>query len=267
MPKLFVAAYLVSTDRERPASPNPIALRFSGAAMTSGFPYDLGDDPAFFSASECNGPVTWGVCRPDVRGAIAPGDWIAFFSASHPSQETAVTHYRFVAALCVERKIRQVDIFVDSSHCLFRDYLNLLVRPNGAGWEHYEPGLAPSKWHRDWLWRLCERRGLRKKQVIRLGDDHHSGDELPRSVAENYIIFSTGKSVIASKPPLVAVYRKGDTGETWEPDRRAQHIREHLFGTSSRGLRTTNPQQPHRHFRRELPDSTLPQAIFDVLAT
>src|SRR5689334_17326563 len=99
MQQLFVATYLSSPILEPPAVPSPVAARFIDAAFTGGFPYDVGDDPAFFSASQCNGPVTWGVCRPDVRGALQNGDWVGFFSATHWKEQPTVTNYRFVAAL------------------------------------------------------------------------------------------------------------------------------------------------------------------------
>src|SRR5205823_9310754 len=121
-------------------------------------------------------------------------DWIAFFSAERDGQEMAVTRYSFVAALCVERKIAHTAIFDAPEHCRYREYLNLLIRPKGSGWEHFEPGLHPSDWHGDWLWRISERRGLRKKDMVAAGERHAPGTALSvrgRSVpvAESYVVF------------------------------------------------------------------------------
>jgi hypothetical protein len=248
---------------------------FYEKARKNTFPYDIGDDPAFFSASHLSGPVTWGVCRPDVRSAIGTGDWIVFFSNQRDLQY--ITHYRLVAALCVEEKLRHTSLFEPSGNQMYRDYLNLLIRPNGSGWEHFEPAMHPSEWHRCWSWRMCERhalrkQGLRKKEVVAAGKRHIGGEPItidghPLQIAENYVVFSTASAVLTSDPPLVATHRKGDTSERWETDARSNRIRRLVFGNASRGLRTSNPQQPHRHFRRRLDDPNWPDTLREVMAS
>src|SRR5579872_7330550 len=81
MPKLWVAVYHSREPEEPPHSATVTAAAFHTGARSGTFPYDAGDDPAFFSARFHDGPVTWGVCRHDVRSAIEPGDWVVFFSA------------------------------------------------------------------------------------------------------------------------------------------------------------------------------------------
>jgi hypothetical protein len=103
----------------------------------SGFPYDAGDDPAFFSALYYDGPVTWGVCRPNVRCPIRKNDGVVFFAEQKDSQDNS--NYRFVAALRVADKIEHTAL---SMHPLFSQYFNLVIRPCGAGWEHHESGLC-----------------------------------------------------------------------------------------------------------------------------
>ena len=161
MTELYAAAYIAPLPRERlsPPEPSETTRAFYKEVEKSTFPYDIGDDPAFYSASYHNGPVTWGVCRTDVRCAITIGDWMVFFSSE---KNGMITRYRFVAALCVENKLRHTSIFEPHVNQVYRSYLNLLIRPNGAGWEHFEPALHPKKptfkggWHDDWLWKICE---------------------------------------------------------------------------------------------------------------
>ncbi len=207
-----------------------------------------------------------------MRCAIAVGDWMVFLSSEPDRQEPTIKRYRFVAALRVEAKLRHTSLF-DTA---YRSYLNLLIRPNGAGWEHFEPALHPSKqpsrWHDDWLWRICcQRRTARKDEVVVAGRQHVPGEPLivaRRSlpVAENYIIFSKTSSILVREPPLVATYRRGDSREKWETDPRATKIRELVFGDSDRGLRTSNQRQPHRHFRRRHQDANWPDSLSQVLA-
>src|SRR5206468_2904347 len=104
-------------------------------------------DPSFFSSSYHHSPVTWGVCRPDVRCNIKVGDWVAFFSAEHSREAPSTTRYRFVGALLVESKLPHTSLSAPGSP--FAGNLNLLIRPRDGGWEHYEPGLRASQWHKD----------------------------------------------------------------------------------------------------------------------
>ena len=246
----------------RPISPSLTATAFH-ARSPGGFPYDIGDDPSFFSARHHHGPVTWGVCRHDVRGAIQPGDVMVFFSAE---QKLATVDYRLVAVLCVDRKISQTSLFPPPAHQPFVDYLNLLVRPNRSGWEHFEPVSASANWHRDWLWQICDRSacargGHSKASVVAAGIAHAPGAPLPFPVGLNYVVFCPANSIVFPNPPLVATHSTGSMAETWCSG--SLPIRQVIFGSSTRGLRTGNPYQPHRHFRRLLVGGC-PQFLVDM---
>jgi hypothetical protein len=264
--RLYAAAYH-SRLQPPPSRPSETAAALYAAAASSEFPYDSGDDPAFFSARHHNGPITWGVCRPDVRRAIRPGDWMVFFSLKW-DEEARLTRYRFSAALCVQEKLTHTDLFGSPAPGPYSEYLNLLIRPRGSGWEHYEPSLHPRLWHTDWLWRICRDRrlGAHKSEVVNAGERHHPGQPLPFPPAQNYVVFATKSALIARNPPLVATHRRGDSAEIWENDRGARAIRAAVFGGSLRALRIDNPQRAHRHIRRPLHDPAWPKPLHDALA-
>jgi hypothetical protein len=264
MPQLYAAAYHSRRERQ-PDRPSETAAALYAAAASGEFPYDGGDDPSFFCARHHDGPVTWGVCRADVRSAIQRGDWIVFFSLQQ-DKGVGTTAYRLAAALCVEEKITHTEIFGGTVSGRYSNYLNLLIRPSGRGWERFEPGLHPRYWHDDWLWRICRDRGLHKDDVIAASERHRAGQPLPLPAARNYVVFSKSSAIIARNPPLIATHRKGLAAETWEPDAGSQAIRAAVFGESPRALRITNPQRAHRHFRRCLNDPAWPRVLRDALA-
>jgi hypothetical protein len=260
MPNLYAGVYfVVGPDSKRSiADSRGKSASLYEIARDDEFPYDVGDDPGFFSARRHGGRVTWGVCRPDVRNAIKDGDWMIFFSAERPSTESAITRYRFVAALAVDQKVSQTHLFDSPPMRPYRRYLNLLIRRKASGWEHYEPGLdSPSKGHPDWLWRLSDGKLFRKAELVAAGASHRPGDSLSVRgiipVASNYVIFANS-GIVAVRPPLVAGHSRGDRTQTWNRDRCSEQIRDIVFEGSTRSLRTTNPYQPHRHFRRAITD-------------
>lgn len=255
--QLFVAAYLSPLKRRPPARPSKFVASFYDACDAESFPYDIGDDPSFFASRQLGGPVTWGICRPDVRGMIHQRDWVSFFSARRLFDLSAV-HYHFVAALQVEKLLSHASLFKTTS--VLSSYLNLVMRPSGTGWEHHEPGLHPRDWHDDWMWRICRRSGLRKKDVVEASRAHQDGAPLrmgatPLPLADNYIVFGQESAIRPTRPILVAEFRQGDLTERWIENPTAIKIRALVFGESPRALRITNPQQPHRHFRRTLHSS------------
>jgi hypothetical protein len=73
MPSLYVAVYLVRPpekghDSEIAAAFYKEAAAFYKDTARSRFPYDVGDDPTFFSAGRLGGPITW-VCAALMFGA------------------------------------------------------------------------------------------------------------------------------------------------------------------------------------------------------
>jgi hypothetical protein len=258
--RLYVAVYLSRVQRA-PKDPAETAVALRAALASDEFPYDCGDDPSFFCAHHFGGPITWGVCRPDVRGAIREGDWVLYISAR--TQADTVTRYRFVAALSVERKLRHTSL----SDTPFARYLNLLIRRRGHGWERHEPGLHRRDWHDDsWLWRICRDHGLRKHDVDEAAEAHTPGQPLPLPAASNYVVFSQASAIIAPRSPLIATYRRGDDYETWESDAGAQALRRVILADGGRMLRILNAYgHPHRHFSRPL-DPAWPKPMLDALA-
>lgn len=234
---------------------NPTAEAFYSACATSAFPYDIGDDPSFFASQYHTGPVTWGVCRPDARSLIKEDDCVAFFSAE---RDGPVTRYRFVAGLQVGRLTSHLAMSSPGEDEVFSRYLNLLVRPCIAGWEHHEPGLHPNQWHEDWIWRMCRRRGLEKAAVVVAGAEGSLTAELNAGgtrfeAATNYVVFRRDNAVLAHRPFLVAEYSHGAPGcDVWRTEAGLLALKRHVFGTSPRTLRTTNRRQPHRHVRRTI---------------
>ena len=102
-PRLYVATYH-SRHRQPPENPSKTAAALYATAASDDFPYDGGDDPSLFAARHHDGPVTWGVCRADVRSAVRPDDWVAFFSKQ--DNQDGVTRYRFVAACASSGRLR-----------------------------------------------------------------------------------------------------------------------------------------------------------------
>lgn len=221
-------------------------------ARATAFPFDGADDPSFYCARHFDAPVTWGVCRTDVRNQVQPGDWVAFFSGERDSEGQDVD-YRFVGVLRVAAKHSGWNPPEQ-----FQGYLNRLVAPQGGQWVHAEPALSPSEWHVDWLWRLSGAGSGRKDELVRLSQKGAVSDAFaaaPDADGQNYIEFARDDGFVLAAPPLVA--RKTDDAlqEAWLGSRNVLALREVIFGAEAeRWLRTTNRQQPHRHVRRDLGD-------------
>jgi len=234
------------------------------------WPYDIpGDDPSFFSRRKHGGNLTWGVCRQQVRNRLEAGDVVVFFSFRE-IEDGGEIEYRLCAVATVERKVRQIDIWSDhefSARVLsgremraYRRYLNLLIRPakQKDGWEHYEPS-AKDEGHGDWLWRIAEHRGLRKRDFHQLESTNFLPADaqvrgLTVKIAENYVIFSSkpSETMILAHPPVIAWNLRRGENETWEQDVFSQTVRgltlgnAHQYGVPrSRSLRSGNLQRAH----------------------
>ncbi len=231
------------------------------------WPYDNGDDPSFRAMRKFSGQLTWGVCRQDVRNAIREGDVAVFFSFRKCSKN-GEADYRFCSVATVRRKVSQSDIWQKESLRVFRKYCNLLIRPPKSKeiWKYFEPSFQGARPHEDWLWRIADHDGLRKKdfrnieKTNRFKQGTHMGDFLVE-IAPNYVIFSSDptKTVTLSNPPVVASHIKGQQHENWKKDDLSKEIKrltleesERVNGTR-RWLRTTNLYNPHRQIVFELP--------------
>src|SRR4051812_4357772 len=86
-----------------------------------GWPFDFGDDPSFDASRRLSGPLTWGVCRPDVRNALRVGDGVVYFAADRLPSRTP-SRYQFVGFATVEQRVSQTDIWKRRRLALFRKY-------------------------------------------------------------------------------------------------------------------------------------------------
>src|ERR1700733_1304206 len=208
---------------------------FQKALNQQAWPYDNGDDPSFYAKRRFGGRLTWGICRQDVRNQLSPNDIVVFFSFRRV-EETGDSEYRLCAVATVERTVSQIELWQDKGLKVFTQYFNLLIRPSKIRrgvWEHYEPTLEGTRIHRDWLWRIADHRGLRKKDFRRIEDTERIelGANIRScsiNVASNYVLFSNDpkQSYILSKPPVVAWHSKGKVAEEWNRDRFSQAVRE-----------------------------------------
>lgn len=241
----------------------------------SEWPLDIGDDPCFGWAYETSAPITWGVCRPDLRNALAIGDVVTFFAADKLGDRRPA-RYSWVGYATVADKICQADVFRRREHARYRAAPNLLIRPDELGrFEHFEPALAESDWHGDWLWRLVKTR--RKKQDFE--SVHASNVYDPRTsraggslirLAGNYVVFSDSPELtwVADAPPVIAHADSNGTPETWMKDKLATELRALMFENASRAsLRTTNEQTAHPQLRLATPAHDARTRMADLART
>ena len=214
------------------------------------WPYDNGDDPSFYVARR-NGPLTWGVCRQDVRNSIEAGSIVVFFSFTAFNQGTV--QYRLSAVATVERKLDRRSVYRDShfrEHCHL--YLNLLIEPKNGGWEYDEHYRERKAQHPDWLWRIAvhhqrlkvdfdaEYRGIYETRRFSDGDV---------GLAKNYVVFSTeqDKTYISADPPEVAIAGKGKHEQWSDIELRGLTVEKSPARERRDYLRTINPSGRNVH--------------------
>jgi hypothetical protein len=237
-------------------------LPLSKALKLGKWPFDVGDDPSFFSQTTLGLNLTWGVCRPQVRNRVREGDIVIFVSVRRRTKDHPF-EYCLCGVATVETKVRQTDLWQCNELMKFRDYLNLLIRPHRDGaWEHFEPGSKDA--HKDWLWRIAAQKGLKKEQFESL----EAGNLLPSNAcingipivpAKNYVIFSASpeQTWISKQPCQIAFCATNGEPEKWKPD--ASPIYKHIFGTAARfgsdrrSLRSLNKQHSHPAVRWTMP--------------
>ncbi len=225
---------------------HPVAKAYADAcSAANAWPYDYGDDPSFFSAQYLRGPVTWGVCRGDIRTRIAEGDVVIF--VAFEDLESGTT-YKLTAIATVEKKITENSIFSDPKHKRFRQYLNLLTRPTESGWKREEPCFAVAG-HPNWLWRMADRATLKSKDFkgssrVEIRSNQFFGGK-PYRFGANYIVFSMHpeKTYIVKTPRAVAHHDLQDQTEIWYRDSFSAGVFERTLQTAvkhgmrKRGLR------------------------------
>lgn len=255
------AIYLVPYHSEPGLHLNGASGQFAVVekAIAAGeWPYDNGDDPSFYVARK-GGPLTWGVCRQDVRNAMKPGSVVVFFSFT--AQNRSVL-YRLSAVATVADKLDRPAFYKDVRFREHRDlYLNVLVRPMTGGWEYDESDRERKARHSDWLWRIAvhgrEKQPfqVRHKKTYKAGQFNRS--EVP--LAKNYIVFSAAgdETCIPPAPPQVATATRG-RHEKWT-DEELRSLTIDVAGAMTRNgrnhLRTTNRsgRNLHPEIRFDLP--------------
>lgn len=191
-------------------------LEVEKAIRDGEWPYDNGDDPSFFAARRAGCPLTWGVCRPDVRNAIEPESVCVFFAYTSVSSEI---RYRLSAVATVAQRLDRRSILQDADFSR-QHYINLLIRRQGNGWAYDESDRPKSDRHEDWLWRIAKNRPRNKSEFERRykvtykTGQFYDGDV---EIGENYIVFSNraDQTYISQDPPHVATAQHGDKHETW----------------------------------------------------
>jgi hypothetical protein len=244
---------------------HPVAKAYADAcSSTNPWPYDYGDDPSFFSAQYLGGPITWGVCRGDIRSRIAEGDVVIF--VAFEDLESGTT-YRLTAIATVEKKISENSIFLDPQYKRFQQYLNLLTRPTETGWKREEPCFAVAGHPTDWLWRMADRTNLKSKDFKGSSRREIRSNQLfggkPYQFGANYIVFSMHpeKTYVVHAPPFIAHHEADHARETWHRDAFSAGVFDRTLkvavehGMPSRGLRLPKAY-PHT-----------PPATWDTLET
>jgi hypothetical protein len=163
-----------------------------------------------------------------------------------------------------------MDVFERDEFASYRDYPNLLIRPDPKQprmYEHYEPALARAQWHDDWLWRLLKTRS-RKREFDEASRDHRYEPIRTQvagvavQLASNYVIFAPegAGTYVTADPPVVATTTENGSAETWCDTPLARSLRAVVLSgnhASRRSLRTTNAQRAHPHIRLRTDPSAL----------
>jgi len=264
----LTSIYLVCFHSEQPESFEGSTGQFlvvEQAISSEEWPYDNGDDPSFYVARK-GGPLTWGVCRQQVRNSICKGSVVVFFSFS--SLDDGRVLYRLCGVTTVIDKIDVRAAHGDPRLAQFRQlFINSLIRPEKGGWRHDETDRPLSQRHSNWLWRISDHRGVRQKQFNSRYENLYRKGGFPDSalnsgglrLAKNYVVFATDlpEAFISPVPPDVAIARKGEhekfnneTVKRLTVDQAARSLkngRDYLRTLNSSG------RNVHPHIRFEMP--------------
>jgi hypothetical protein len=171
------SVYLVCFHSEEPESLVGYERQFltvERAIKNQEWPYDNGDDPSFYVARK-GGPLTWGVCRQDLRNSMAKGSIVVFFSFT--TLTTGEVLYRLCAVATVADKLDHCAVHRDRRFSRFRGlYLNTLITPEIVGLRYDEADRRQDQRHKDWLWRIADHRGMTKRKFkAKYGEIYRTG--------------------------------------------------------------------------------------------
>jgi hypothetical protein len=182
--------------------------------------YDWGDDPSFFSAQRrlCDvRKASWGVCRPDVRGALAKGDVVVFFCGR---EEEHVWRYYFVGFGTVRETVApRSRLWTCTKYEKYRDFWNVLVGPDGG--------------HREMI--------------------HRFHDDWEPRAARPYVIFDERcSSFNLTSPHCVGMWDGRTIPEEWFSDDRSKRIERLLFAERGIDRRLRTSAKGYGHVRLNL---------------
>jgi hypothetical protein len=240
MPNLYVCVYRrhvpgagdwrQTVERSRD---NPILARFLSEYWRDDRYFDWGDDPSFFGALDTFDDArraSWGVCRPNVREALVPGDGVAFFLLKPEVKinrrgtrvQIGPADYFYVGFGTVDQVVDRDVIWTDQRFGAYRTFFNALARPAGKAMENVE--VFPQ--HPDWTRRASA----------------------PVVLFEPY-----GSSFDLHTPPRIGRYVPVEGfPERWSDDATSQTVQRLLFAGRNRRLRTSDGGHPHPHLRLAL---------------
>lgn len=203
---------------QRSAGRNPLLAEYLVDYQQPGSVLDWGDDPGFFCADHQFGDpsrASWGVCRPDVRSRLMPGDYVVFFCAV---QDLPQWHYFWVGVATMERGVSRQQLWSDPACTPYRSFFNTLAVARAGQLVNCEVFAE----HTDWA----------------------------RRCSAPYWLFDKSLSAINTRTPQHVATYSGTRGtvETWRSreDARVRRLSSVLFPVGARRqLRTTNLQRAH----------------------
>ena len=211
------------------------------------WPYDNGDDPAFYVARNHSGPVTWGVCRRNVRSFLKRDDIVAFISYTKTLAGKFV--YRLCSVATVADKLDHRFAYEDA-RLSGKPYINLLIRAvdGKEEWLHNETDRPVRARHDDWLWRIAEHPLGVPKEMFKHGapdgriraNSRIAGYQI--QMADNYVIFSAKptETYICEEPPVIAEAKNG-SNENWKSLQVRKVLLEHPEAAAPRNyIRSSN---------------------------
>ena len=172
--------------------------------------------------ARAGGPLTWGVCRQNLRTAIRPGSIVVFFSFTPQPNKDVV--YRLCAVSTVVDKLDHRVLCRDKRFTKYRElYINGLIAPTGDRWCHNESDRPEKCRHKDWLWRIADHRQMTHKRfdkefrsIYEQGWFSEADIGPALRIGRSHVLFSRppDRADISPNPPEVARF-SGGKHERW----------------------------------------------------